>query len=161
MSSASAGSQRAVDPGQAGMSTRPYLKVRSRWTYLYRAVDRDENLIDAMLSAHRDMRAAKVFFRSARAIMGFRPDRVTTNGPGSYLKAIRSVLGRAVRHRTSAYLNNRLEQDHRGTKSSCAGRSRPWSGLRPKHTMGRDSLVVLEPDLIDPSRKCFPDAVLI
>ena len=44
-----------------------YLKVRGRWCYLYRAIDRDGNLIDAMLSEHRDMQAAKAFFRSARA----------------------------------------------------------------------------------------------
>ena len=48
--------------------------------------------------------------------MGFRPDQVTTDGHGSYPRAIRSVLGKVVRHRTSAYLNNRLEQDHRGIK---------------------------------------------
>ena len=93
-----------------------YLKVRGRWCYLYRAIDRDGNLIDAMLSEHRDMQAAKAFFRSARATMGFRPDRVTTDGHGSYPRAIRTVLGKTVRHRTSAYLNNRLEQDHRGIK---------------------------------------------
>ena len=95
-----------------------YLKVRGHWCYLYRAIDRDGNLIDAMLSEHRDMKAAKAFFRSARATMGFRPDRVTTDGHGSYPRAIRSVLGKAVRHRTSAYLNNRLEQD--GSVSSRA-----------------------------------------
>ena len=69
-----------------------------------------------MLSEHRDMAAAKAFFRSATATMGFRPDRVTTDGHGSYPRAIRTVLGKTVRHRTSAYLNNRLEQDHRGIK---------------------------------------------
>ena len=93
-----------------------YLKVRGRWTYLYRAIDRNGNLIDAMLSEHRDMRAANAFFRSAQMTMGHRPDRVTTDGHGSYPRAIRSVLGKTVRHRTSAYLNNRLEQDHRGIK---------------------------------------------
>ena len=62
------------------------------------------------------MKAAKAFFRSAQATIGFRPDRVTTDGHGSYPRAIRSVLGKAVRHRTSAYLNNHLEQDHRGIK---------------------------------------------
>ena len=82
-----------------------YLKVRGRWTYLYRAIDRDGNLVDAMLSEHRDMKAAKAFFRSARAIMGFQPHRVTTDGHGSYPRAIRTVLGKTVRHRTSAYLN--------------------------------------------------------
>jgi putative transposase len=97
-----------------------YLKVRARWCYLYRAIDWDGNLIDAMLSEHRDMKAAKAFFRSAKATMGFGPDRVTTDGHGSYPRAIRTVLGRTVRHRTNAYLNNRLEQDHRGIK----GRSR-------------------------------------
>jgi hypothetical protein len=58
--------------------------------------------------------------------MGFRPERVTTDGHGSYPKAIRSVLGRRARHRTSAYLNNRLEQDHRGIK----GRIRCMRGFK-------------------------------
>jgi hypothetical protein len=39
------------------------------------------------------MKAAKAFFRSARARMGFRPDRVTTEGHGPYPQAIRTVLG--------------------------------------------------------------------
>ena len=103
-----------------------YLKVCGRWCYLYRAIDRDGNLIDAMLSEHRDMNSARAFFHSARATMGFRPDRVTTDGHGSYPRAIRSVLGRTVRHRTSAYLNNRLEQDHRGIK----GRIRCMRGFK-------------------------------
>ncbi len=103
--------------GASWLVDETYLKVRGRWCYLYRAVDRDGNLIDTMLSEHRDMRAAKAFFRSARATMGFRPDRVTTDGHGSYPRAIRTVLGRTVRHRTSAYLNNRLEQNHRGSRA--------------------------------------------
>ena len=57
-----------------------YLKVRGRWCYLYRAIDRGGNRIDAMLSAHRDMKAARTFFRLARATMGFRPEQVTTGG---------------------------------------------------------------------------------
>ena len=80
-----------------------------------------------MLSEQRDMVAAKGFFRSAAATMGFKPDRVTTDGHGSYRpRAIRSVLGREVLHRTSAYLNNRLEQDHRGIK----GRIRYMRGFK-------------------------------
>jgi transposase-like protein len=43
------------------------------------------------------------------------PDRVTTDGHDSYPRAIRTELGRSVRHRTSRYKNNGLEQDHRGT----------------------------------------------
>ena len=96
-----------------------YLKVGGRWCYLYRAIDRDGNLIDAMLSPYRDMKAA-------RAVMGYRPERVTTDGHGSYPRSIRTVLGRQVRHRTSVYLNNRLEQDHRGIK----GRIRCMRGFK-------------------------------
>ena len=72
------------------------------------------------------MKAAKAFLRSARATMSFRLDRMTTNGHGSYPRAIRGVLGKAVQHRNSAYLNNRLEQDHRGIK----GRIRCMSGFK-------------------------------
>jgi putative transposase len=68
-----------------------------------------------MLSATRDMRAARG--SSARhSVVGFVPDRVTTDGHNSYRSAIRSTLGRNVRHTTSVYLNHRLEQHHRGIK---------------------------------------------
>jgi transposase-like protein len=103
-----------------------YLKVRGRWAYLYRAIDRDGRLVDTMLSEHRDMAAAQAFFRSARAVTGVTPKRVTTDGHGSYSRAIRSTLGRRVVHRTSAYKNNGLEQDHRGVK----GRIRCMRGFR-------------------------------
>src|SRR3954447_6032028 len=103
-----------------------YLKVGGRWAYLYRAIDRDGNLIDTMLSEHRDMAAAQAFFRSAKAVTGVTPDQVTTDGHGSYPRAIRSTLGRHVEHRTSVYKNNRLEQDHRGVK----GRTRCMRGFK-------------------------------
>ena len=103
-----------------------YLKVRGRWCYLYRAIDRDGNLVDTLLSEHYDMAAAQAFFRSAKSATGVTPDRVTTDAHGSYSRAIRSVLGRRVVHRTSAYKNNRLEQDHRGVK----GRIRCMRGFK-------------------------------
>src|ERR671932_33818 len=75
-----------------------YIRVRGRWAYLYRAVDRDGDLVDTMLGEHRDMAAARAFFRSARAATGVTPDQVTTDGHGSYPRAIRSTLGRRVGH---------------------------------------------------------------
>jgi transposase-like protein len=110
-----------------------YLKVRGRWCYLYRAIDRHGDLVDTMLSEHRDMAAAKAFFRSAKSATGLVPDRVTTDGHGSYPRAIRSTLGRHVEHRTSAYKNNRLEQDHRGVK----GRIRCMRGFNEVGAAGR------------------------
>jgi putative transposase len=80
-------------PGVSRYVDETYLKVRGKWAYLYRAIDRDGNLIDAMLSEHRDMAAAKAFFCSARAATGFRPNRTTTDGHGSYPKAIRANAG--------------------------------------------------------------------
>src|SRR5918997_914882 len=127
-----AGELRCRRRGRSGAGRRrwhvdeTHLKVRGRWCYLYRAIDRDGHLVDAMLSEHRDMAAAQAFFRSAKAATGVTPDQVTTDGHGSYPRAIRSALGRRVVHRTSAYKNNRLEQDHRGVK----GRTRCMRGFK-------------------------------
>ena len=65
--------------------------------------------------------------------MGFRLKQVTTDGHDSYPTAIRSVLGRTVRHHTSACLNNRLKQDHRGIK----GRIRCMRGFKSRNAAHR------------------------
>ena len=44
-----------------------YVRVKGRWTYLYRAVDSRGQTIDFLLSARRDTAAAKRFFRKAIA----------------------------------------------------------------------------------------------
>ena len=122
--------------GKAGRSwyvDETYLKVQGRWCYLYRAIDRSGALVDVMFSEHRDMAAAKAFFRAAKAVTGVTPDRVTTDGHDSYPRAIRTGLGRGVRHQTSRYLNNRLEQDHRGIK----GRYRPMRGFKCPRSAAR------------------------
>src|SRR4051812_42591641 len=69
-----------------------------------------------MFSEHRDMAAAKAFFRSAKTVTNVTPERITTDGHNSYPRAIRTTLGDAVQHRTSRYLTNRFEQDHRRVK---------------------------------------------
>jgi putative transposase len=47
---------------------------------LCRAIHREGNLVDTMLSESRDMAADRAVFRSAKASTGFMPDRVTTDG---------------------------------------------------------------------------------
>ena len=69
-----------------------------------------------MLSEKRNMEAAQRFFLQAVAVVGHTPESVTTDGHRSYPRAISETMGHHVQHRTSKYLNNRLEQDHRGVK---------------------------------------------
>jgi transposase-like protein len=108
--------QRRGKVGYSWYCDETYLKVKGRKVYLYRAIDRDGNLVDVLLSARQDQAAAEAFFRSARTVSGSMPDRVTTDGHGSYPGAIKAELGESVTHRINRYLNNHLEQDHRGIK---------------------------------------------
>jgi putative transposase len=107
-------------------ATRPLLKVKGRSVYLYRAIDRDGNLVDVRLSEKRYKAAAEAFFRSARTVTGRVPERVTSDGHDAYPGAIKAVFGEAVRHRTNRYINNHLEQDHRGIKQQI----RPMGGFK-------------------------------
>ncbi|CAA9564233.1 MAG: Integrase, catalytic region [uncultured Thermomicrobiales bacterium] len=103
-----------------------YLRIDGRWCYLYRAIDREGNLVEALLSEKRDMAAARRFFAQALDVVGRAPEQVTTDGHDAYPRAIRETLGDGVTHRTSRYKNNRIEQDHRGVKQ----RYYPMRGFR-------------------------------
>jgi transposase-like protein len=102
--------------GQSWYVDETYIRVKKKWCYLYRAIDRDGNLVDSMLSERRNMEAAKAFFESAKTVAGCAPQRVTTDGHDAYPRAIAEALRKDVVHRTSRYLNHRMEQDHRGIK---------------------------------------------
>lgn len=105
--------------GKAGTSwyvDETYVKVSGKWGDLYRAIDQDGSLVDSMLSEKRNREAAQQFFKQAGARVGHMPKQVTTDGHTSYPRAIRETMDSDARHRTSKYLNNRLEQDHRGIK---------------------------------------------
>jgi putative transposase len=112
--------------GKSWYVDETYLKVQGQWQYLYRAIDRDGNLVDVRLSDTRDLAAAEAFFRSAWTVTGVAPDRITTDGHDAYPRAIRNVFGDRVTHRTNRYLNNQVEQDHRGIKQ----RHRPMGGFK-------------------------------
>ena len=100
--------------------------MKGRSVYLYRAIDRDGNLVDVRLSEKRDKAAAEAFFRSTRMVTSCVPERVTSDGHAAYPHTIRAVFGKEVRHRTNRYLNNYLEQDHRGIKQ----RIQPMGGFK-------------------------------
>jgi putative transposase len=123
--------------GKSWYVDETYIKVQGQWCYLYRAIDRDGNLVDVRLSHTRDLMAAEAFFRSAWTVTGVTPERITTDGHDAYPRAIRNVFGDQVAHRTNRYLNNGLEQDHRGIKQ----RYRPMGGFQHRTTAARFCLV--------------------
>ena len=113
---------------KAGLSWRvdeTYVKIRGKWSYLYRAVDREGKTVDFRLSANRDVKAAKAFFRKALKTQGRAPVSITLDGYAASHRAVRELPGENARWndttlRSSKYLNNMIEQDHRGVKSRIA-----------------------------------------
>lgn len=92
-----------------------YIKVKGLWKYLYRGVDRDGKTVDFLLTAKRDMSAAKRFFDKAIAANG-KPDKITMDKSGANKAAIDAInayrdVTIVVRH--VKYLNNIGEQGHR------------------------------------------------
>jgi putative transposase len=66
-----------------------YIRVRDRWRYLYRAVDRDGNTVDFLLTAHRDETAARRFLKRAIDQHG-KPKTITIDQSGAHIAAINS-----------------------------------------------------------------------
>ena len=108
----------------AGSSWRvdeTYVKIRGRWVYLYRAVDREGGTVDFRLSTRRDVGAAKAFFRKAIESQGSAPRTITLDGYAASHRAVREMkadgqLLADTKVRSSKYLKNLIEQDHRGVK---------------------------------------------
>lgn len=88
-----------------------YCRLNGKWTYIYRAIDEDGQVVETYFSERRNARAAQTFFERVIDETGVRPERVTTDKAKCYPPALRTVLP-GVQHRTSKYLNNGMERDH-------------------------------------------------
>jgi len=75
--------------GRSWRVDETYLKVRGRWVYLFRGVDRDGNPVDFRLSPKRDVAAAKAFFRKALRTQGRAPVSITLDGYAASHRAVR------------------------------------------------------------------------
>lgn len=114
-----------------------YIKVRGKWTYLYRAVDREGQTLDFMLSERRDTAAARRFFKRAVGTNGV-PDRIAIDKSGANLAGLQSLnvilkftgSGKTIKIVQSKYLNNVVEQDHRFIKRI----TRPMLGFKALHS---------------------------
>jgi transposase-like protein len=103
-----------------------YISIKARWHYRYRAAEKHGKNVDFLLRRDRGIAAAQAFFRRALATTLRRVSRkVTLDGhvPGRralWLPRREHPCWRNVNVRTSRYLNNTIEQDHRAINRRCA-----------------------------------------
>lgn len=122
---------------QVGTSWRmdeTYIKVKGTWKYLYRAVDKQGKTVDFLLTAHRDMVAARRFFEKAMRENGA-PEKIAIDKSGANkaaIDAINSSTATPIVVRQVKYLNNIVEQDHRAIKRV----TRPVLGFKSFRSAG-------------------------
>jgi IS6 family transposase len=116
-----------------------YIKIRGEWRYLYRALDKHGTPVDFLLTAKRDLEAAKRFFRKMLADQPLlAPDRIGTDGAGPYPPAIAAarkdgLLPHDPVHYASKHLQQGIESDHFRVKKNM-----PWiGGFQSFHTARR------------------------
>ncbi len=99
------------------------IKVKGKWVYLYRAVDKLGQTVDFHLSKHRDGASAKRFFQKAIRSSG-KPEKVNIDKSSSNTSSLNDINrnykpGFQIQIRQKKYLKNRIEQDHRFIKKKC------------------------------------------
>jgi putative transposase len=89
-----------------------YIKVKGKWTYLYRAVDKHGKTLDFMLSEHRDEDVASTFFARIIGNNGW-PEKVVIDKSGANLAGLQNMNWFwLIEILQVKYLNNIIEQDH-------------------------------------------------
>jgi putative transposase len=114
--------------GRSWRLDETYIRVKGEWRYLYRAVDKHGQTIDFLLTEHRDQEAALRFLKKAIRRGGV-PEKITIDGSDANEAAIKRYNeehGTAIIIRRVKYLNNIIEQDHRGVKRV----TRPMLGFK-------------------------------
>ena len=76
--------------GKSWRMDETYIKVASQWKYLYRSVDRAGDTVDFLLTAKRDMAAARRFLERAINLHDL-PEKITIDKSGANTAAIESV----------------------------------------------------------------------
>jgi transposase, IS6 family len=104
-----------------------YIKIRGQWRYLYRALDKHGTPVDFLLTAKRDLEAAKRFFRKAlQEEPLLSPDRIGTDGAGPYPPAITAARkDRLLPHDPVHYVTKHLPRPLRHQTPAAGDRERP------------------------------------
>ena len=114
-----------------------YIKVRGQWRYLYRAIDNHGEAVDFLLTANRDLDAAKRFFRKMLQDQPLlAPDRIGTDGAGPYPSAIaesrmEGLLPRTPVHYVTKHLQQGIGSDHFRSSERCRGWVASVRSVRP------------------------------
>ena len=119
-------------PGDRWRLDETYIKVKGEWKYYYRAVDKQGNTIDFLLTAKRDAKAALRYLTKAINRNG-KPGLVNIDKSGSNKAAINQFNkdnNKRIKVRQCKYLNNIVEQDHRRIKRL----TRPMLGFKNFHS---------------------------
>ena len=135
--------------GRSWRMDETYIRVGGQWKYLYRAVDRLGQTVDFLLTARRDLAAARRFFEQAIDQHDV-PESITIDKSGANTAAVRSLVadsGAAIELRQSKYLNNLVEQDHRAIKR----RTRPMLGFKDFHCAAK---IIAGIEVMHMIRKC-------
>jgi putative transposase len=111
-----------------------YVKVKGKWCYLYRIVDKDGDSIFCNFSKSRDHVAALTCIRGAIRVAGFIPEKINSDGNPANELAVKIInqelmaskkaetpdfcgpLKISINYTKVKYCNNILEQDHRRIK---------------------------------------------
>ncbi len=112
-----------------------YIKVKGQWTYYYRAIDKQGQTIDFLLTAKRDTKAALRFLKKAIHENG-KPSLINIDQSGAShagLKQVNQDNHTRIKIRQCKYLNNIIEQDHRRIKRL----TRPMLGFKNFHAAQR------------------------
>jgi putative transposase len=105
-------------PGDRWRMDETYIKVKGSWVYYYRAVDKQGNTIDFLLTKKRDKLAALRFLTKAIGRNG-KPGLINIDKGGANTAGIKSYNEnnhKRIEIRQCKYLNNVVEQDHRNIK---------------------------------------------
>ena len=88
-----------------------FVSIRGKKMYLWRAVDSEGEVLDILVQARRNKKAALKLIRRLLKKQGFAPSTVITDKLRFYGAAFRD-LGLTARHETGQYENNRAENSH-------------------------------------------------
>ncbi len=107
------------DMGYSWRVDETYVKVKGKWTYLYRAVDSRGHTVDFFLSATRNFKAAKHFLGKALKSMKSwdHPSSINTDKSPTYGIDIERLKKEGkcpeyMNHHQVKYLSNSIESDH-------------------------------------------------